>query len=507
MNPGEGNQPHEPAGRSTSDHEEEVRLTPGRPNLQQQHDEGLPNLDDGTHDVSASDRPLPPDYQPSEYTIIIGRGMTNSEHSGNKWLKSLAADMVHRYTGENQRRKTEILDEISRIVRTKTPVGAFVKRDTANRWVEVNEKVARDKIGYYLRDQHPDQYRSTSQSKTEKRKRSKRDKKNKSHILDDDDSPPTREGKKMIPSRSSALKIDGPAYSNPKREIQILADPSFTRTSEEVVVSSDMSQYTDMIRHHQQLQQHGIQVLTTFVPQFESSAQHVPLQPASFPFPMSIQEHGSLQQHLLQRRLTDGVQQLRENRLRSLFEEYGQQGLFQESSQGLPTSQNGPLDAATFSPLSVFTPSYPQGSLSPRPIDPSRELRRLTVPFNTSDQGQIPFLGGVGVGYPTHQGEPQQPHVEGENTLGQPFGGSSLSHLFELQQQQQMKRRRQQNQKNESSIRDLEQVATDSMVRSSIVGPTDNVTENTYSRVNTLSWSSPFRTSSEESDKKGNENC
>jgi len=145
MNPGEGDHPHKPEGCSTSVPEKGGRFT-GRPNPQRQdeEEEGLPNLDHGTEDLSASDRPLPPDYQPSEYTVIIGRGMANSQHSGNQWLKSLAADMVHRYTGEKQRKKTEIVDEISKI-RAKNPVGAFVKRGKGKSWVVVDDKAARDK--------------------------------------------------------------------------------------------------------------------------------------------------------------------------------------------------------------------------------------------------------------------------------------------------------------------------------------------------------------------------
>jgi len=161
------------------------------------------------------------------------------------------------------------------------------------------------KIGYYLRDQDPDQYLSTSQSKSERRKRKKG---HESHPPLDNSSSPPRHDKKVIRSGPAMKIAQQQEYPNPRSDIQALAD-SLIRNDK--VPPSDMSQYTEMKRQ-QQLQQHGIQVLTRFAPQFESSQQQMPL-PPSFPFGTSLQGHGS--PPLLPGTLADAAQQITESRL------------------------------------------------------------------------------------------------------------------------------------------------------------------------------------------------
>jgi hypothetical protein len=67
--------------------------------------------------------------------------------------------------------KSEIVSMVVSMVRQNCPNGAFVKRCGPNdRWHEVNESVAREKVGYVFRDILCDRYRSSSASKAAQRR-------------------------------------------------------------------------------------------------------------------------------------------------------------------------------------------------------------------------------------------------------------------------------------------------------------------------------------------------
>jgi len=122
-------------------------------------------------DIDDADRPLPPNFQPSEHSVIIGKGASISQHSGNKHLRLLAAHVLQSYTECSSRReKTEIVDELLATTKAASPIGAFVKQVGVNRWVEVSDKAAREKIGYTLRDLAHYRYRSSTQSKSATRR-------------------------------------------------------------------------------------------------------------------------------------------------------------------------------------------------------------------------------------------------------------------------------------------------------------------------------------------------
>ena len=122
-------------------------------------------------DVEDANRPLPPNFQPSVHSVIIGKGASISQHSGNQHLRLLAAHALQSYTDcSNRREKTEIVDELLATTKAASPVGAFVKQVGVNRWVEVSDKAAREKIGYTLRDLAHYRYRSSTQSKSASRR-------------------------------------------------------------------------------------------------------------------------------------------------------------------------------------------------------------------------------------------------------------------------------------------------------------------------------------------------
>lgn len=119
---------------------------------------------------------LASDFQPSPYTVVVGRGKIVQENIGNQRLRVLASIYAAKY-GEATERKTkiQIVDEINKTIRSAG--GMFVRRDNQGRWYRVSGTVVREKIGYVLRDLLSDNYKSSSKSKvaTRVRKRMEQD--------------------------------------------------------------------------------------------------------------------------------------------------------------------------------------------------------------------------------------------------------------------------------------------------------------------------------------------
>jgi hypothetical protein len=112
---------------------------------------------------------LPLDFKPASYTVIVGRGRESKENIGNKRLRVLAANCLPKYSNATDKRtKTRIVSSLVSMVRD-APGGAFVKHGKDGRWYEVNDAVAREKVGYTFRDLLSDRYRSSSKSKVARR--------------------------------------------------------------------------------------------------------------------------------------------------------------------------------------------------------------------------------------------------------------------------------------------------------------------------------------------------
>ena len=66
--------------------------------------------------------------------------------------------------------KSGIVSVIIRTVRSRSPVGGFVKLDsTTGQWQEVGDHLAREKVGQTIRDALHSQYRSSSRAKKRRR--------------------------------------------------------------------------------------------------------------------------------------------------------------------------------------------------------------------------------------------------------------------------------------------------------------------------------------------------
>jgi hypothetical protein len=109
---------------------------------------------------------LPPDFVPAPYTVVIGRGKYQSSFIGNKRLRVLAITVLPQYAEAKQRsEKTNVITSLVNTVRDACPVEAFVKFKNGRFW-PVSESMAREKVGYFLRDLLQDKYRSSSKSKS-----------------------------------------------------------------------------------------------------------------------------------------------------------------------------------------------------------------------------------------------------------------------------------------------------------------------------------------------------
>jgi hypothetical protein len=123
--------------------------------------------------TTARDSPLetllPLGFEPAPYTVIFGRGKESKEAVGNKRLRVLATSFLPQYSGATDKvTKTRAISSIVSMVRN-APGGTFVKHAKNGRWYEVDDAVAREKVGYVFRDLLCDRYQSSSKSKMVRR--------------------------------------------------------------------------------------------------------------------------------------------------------------------------------------------------------------------------------------------------------------------------------------------------------------------------------------------------
>jgi hypothetical protein len=113
---------------------------------------------------------LPSDFKPAPYSVIIGRGKESKEAIGNRRLRVLASTFMDKYADAiNKTEKSKIVSSLVTMVRDACPTGAFIKLGKDGRWFEVEEAVAREKVGYTFRELLGGTYRSSSFSKVARR--------------------------------------------------------------------------------------------------------------------------------------------------------------------------------------------------------------------------------------------------------------------------------------------------------------------------------------------------
>ena len=120
---------------------------------------------------------LPEDFQPLPYSVIVGKGKESKNVVGNRRLSVLASVYLEKYANADNDRdtKSEIVSTLIATVQNACPVGGFIRLGKNQRWYEVSKQVAREKVGYTLRELLGDKYKSSSKAKASKRKSAKKE--------------------------------------------------------------------------------------------------------------------------------------------------------------------------------------------------------------------------------------------------------------------------------------------------------------------------------------------
>lgn len=113
---------------------------------------------------------LPQNFLPSPHAVICGRGKACSSSPGNKNLKRILNSYLKSYSeARNKLEKSAIVSTIVGSIKQAAPTGAFVKFE-GGMWWEVEDGVAREKVGCLLRDSLHTQYRSSTKAKLARRR-------------------------------------------------------------------------------------------------------------------------------------------------------------------------------------------------------------------------------------------------------------------------------------------------------------------------------------------------
>lgn len=118
---------------------------------------------------------LPPEFQPSAYSVVIGRDKASMGAIGNRRLKIICSRFLDEYSNKanSRSKKGAVVSKIVDIVQDACHYeGGFVRfQDSC--WWEVSDIVARERVGSILRDQLADQYLSSSKNKVDRKRRKK----------------------------------------------------------------------------------------------------------------------------------------------------------------------------------------------------------------------------------------------------------------------------------------------------------------------------------------------
>ena len=108
------------------------------------------------------------DFQPSDLSVICGRGKNSYNHEGNHHFRTIASTFVERYSrADSKTAKSVLLFNIVAMVRRAG--GHFCKCEKGT-WFEVGDRYAREKVSAFFRDMLPTQYRSSAKAKTTRRR-------------------------------------------------------------------------------------------------------------------------------------------------------------------------------------------------------------------------------------------------------------------------------------------------------------------------------------------------
>ena len=115
---------------------------------------------------------MPKSFQPQEYDVICAKGKVAANHSGNGHLRQLVAKYYLDYGNATTRyEKTKVVTTIIEDIRNKCSDygGGFVKLEN-DRWFEIGENAAREKVGQHLRERLHIKYKSSTKAKRRMKK-------------------------------------------------------------------------------------------------------------------------------------------------------------------------------------------------------------------------------------------------------------------------------------------------------------------------------------------------
>lgn len=97
-------------------------------------------------------KPLPQDFTPTGYSVILGRGKGSYNYVGNKRCRVIVKSFLDDFYGRETRSERAVtVSKVISVIRKAAPIGAFVKLD-GGLWHEVSDKIAREKIFTMFRD-------------------------------------------------------------------------------------------------------------------------------------------------------------------------------------------------------------------------------------------------------------------------------------------------------------------------------------------------------------------
>jgi hypothetical protein len=115
------------------------------------------------------------DFQPSQSSVICGRGKDSYNHAGNYRFRMVASMFVKRYSQASSKTdKSVIVSDIVTMIHQSG--GMFCKHEKGS-WFKVGDHTAREKTSALLRDLLHSQYRSSAKAKIDRRRTENRNKK------------------------------------------------------------------------------------------------------------------------------------------------------------------------------------------------------------------------------------------------------------------------------------------------------------------------------------------
>jgi hypothetical protein len=90
------------------------------------------------------------DFQPSDVSVICGRGEANYNHEGNRWFRRHASMIVERYSrADSKAAKSALVLNVVTMIRQAG--GHFCKYERGT-WYEVGDRCARAKVSAFFRN-------------------------------------------------------------------------------------------------------------------------------------------------------------------------------------------------------------------------------------------------------------------------------------------------------------------------------------------------------------------